>query len=296
MVITDHRSPRRPSRRSAVFRRRASHARRPRSGRPIASLASSGVRPRAASNKPRPGRTMPPPPPVPRRGPRGSAPRRPGRGRVAPSDQVARLFAPAVPADASSGHGSPRADRSALHPPQPWLQCQVLKPRERRLAPVPAPTLDLVKQPSALVLLAAKGAGVLEAVALAGDEEERAATAGHHPDEAPEGTGDQESGGGSDSGGTASSPSSHDEAHASEFSEASLLLARYCTGDPNDGVERADAVAALDTLIGIAKEYPDEEYVPAVSFRESLANPAFDLRDCDGALAGKLDQAVAEPN
>ena len=81
-------------------------------------------------------------------------------------------------------------------------------------------------------------------------------------------------GGDSESGSTASSPSSHDEAHASEFSEASLLLARYCTGDPNDGVERADAVAALDTLIGIAKEYPDEEYVPAVSFREWLANPA----------------------
>ena len=104
-------------------------------------------------------------------------------------------------------------------------------------------------------------------------------------------------GGDSESGSTASSPSSHDEAHASEFSEASLLLARYCTGViPTTVLERADAVAALDTLIGIAKEYPDEEYVPAVSFREWLANPAVDLRSCDGALAGKLDQAVAELN
>ena len=102
-------------------------------------------------------------------------------------------------------------------------------------------------------------------------------------------------GGDSDSADT-SSPS-HDQAHASKFRQASVLLGRYCFKDPYDGIERAEADAALDTLIGIAKEYPDEEYIPAVSYREWLTNPGIDdLRACDPVFTGKLDQAVAELN
>jgi hypothetical protein len=73
--------------------------------------------------------------------------------------------------------------------------------------------------------------------------------------------------------------------------------AAICLKDPYDGIERAEADAALDTLIGIAKEYPDEEYIPAVRYREWLTNPGIDdLRARDPVFTGKLDQAVAELN
>ena len=99
-------------------------------------------------------------------------------------------------------------------------------------------------------------------------------------------------GGDSDGAGTTSPPP--DEARASEFTEASALIARYCLKDPDEGIERAEADAALDRLIGIAREHPDEEYVPAISYRESLTHPGVNLTACDAALAAKHDKAVAE--
>ena len=102
-------------------------------------------------------------------------------------------------------------------------------------------------------------------------------------------------GGDSDSAETASP--THDEAHASTFRKASVLLGRYCLKDPYDGIEREEADAALDTLIGIAKAHPDEEYIPAVSYGEWLTNPGIDdLRACDPVFTVKLDQAIAELN
>jgi hypothetical protein len=103
-------------------------------------------------------------------------------------------------------------------------------------------------------------------------------------------------GGDSDGADTASPPSSPNDVRASEFTEADVLIARYCLKVPEDGIERAEADAALDKLIGIAKEYPDEEFIPAVSYGEALTNSAVDPRACDAALARKLDQAVAELN
>jgi hypothetical protein len=103
-------------------------------------------------------------------------------------------------------------------------------------------------------------------------------------------------GGDSDGADTASAPASDNEARASGFSEASVLLASSCAKDAEGGIERLEADAALDKLIGIAKEYPDEEYTPAVSYREWLTNPPVDLGACEAALARKLDQAVAELN
>ncbi len=63
---------------------------------------------------------------------------------------------------------------------------------------------------------------------------------------------------GDDSDGADTAPPAHNEARASEFSGASVLLGRYCLKDPEDGIEHAEADAALDKLIGIAKEYPDD--------------------------------------
>ena len=103
-------------------------------------------------------------------------------------------------------------------------------------------------------------------------------------------------GGESESADTASPPSSPDEARASEFTEADVIVARYCTKDSEDAIDREEADAALDKVIAIANQYPDEEFIPAVSYREALTNSAVDLRACDAALARKLDQAVAELN
>ena len=74
-------------------------------------------------------------------------------------------------------------------------------------------------------------------------------------------------GGDSDGADTASPPFVPNEARI-RVHRGGLLIARYCLKVPEDGIERAEADAALDRLIGIAKDYPDEEFDPAVSYRE----------------------------